>query len=39
MSGFLAVGPEEGRSFFRNVLFLMFSFFGGDDGKSSGRGI
>jgi hypothetical protein len=23
-SGFLTVGPEEGRSFFRNVVFLVF---------------
>jgi hypothetical protein len=28
MSGFLTVGPEEGRSFFRNVVFLMFFIFG-----------
>jgi hypothetical protein len=41
MSGFLTVGPEEGRSFFRNVVFLVFQcfYFGGEDGKSSGRSI
>jgi hypothetical protein len=36
---FLPVGPEEGRSFFRNIVFLVFLFFGGEDGKSSGRSI
>jgi hypothetical protein len=39
MSGFLTVGPEEGRSFFRNVVFLVFwcFYFGGDNGKSLER--
>jgi hypothetical protein len=37
MSGFLTVGPEEGRSFFRNVVFLVFLFFGGNNGNSLER--
>jgi hypothetical protein len=27
VSGFLTVGPKEGRNFFRNVIFLVFSAF------------
>jgi hypothetical protein len=37
-SGFLTVGPEEGRRFFPNVLFFSVLFWC-DTGKSSGRSI
>jgi hypothetical protein len=39
MSGFLTAGSEEGRSFFQNIMLLMFLFFCGGDAKSSGRSI